>query len=224
MGAAGQPMPEQPAPASMPEQPIPEQPLPTQPEPIAPTMTVEEQMVAAMAETTPNQPSTTIAPTKAPKKKSSIGAIGMIFFAILAIGGIVFGVMMMLDKDSLVASYDNQIKTLTETKNTLQNQLDSMELLNGDEALSMLKQAVTEQKLPYNILSANVYAKYTGDEDAIAYWVQYISSQTDAPSVMTMNNIIFSLDEDTDEWSFALPGFTAEDPNYSTIVSEYTVL
>ena len=230
MGAAGQPMPNQPLPNQpMPEPVAPVPPVPEQSAPMsdqaAPAMSMEEQMTAAMVETMPDQPTMSTAPALEPQKKSNKAIIlGMIFFAIVAIGGIGFGVWMMLDKDNLASKYEEQISSLKKTNSQLMEQLADQDAITSDEALDLLKDGVTTKNLSYNILNANIYAVYNGEEDKTAYWVKYTASTTDAPETIVQYNTIFTLNEDEETWTFEIPGFTASDENFATLTANYTVI
>ncbi|MBR6505551.1 hypothetical protein IKT18_01765 [Candidatus Saccharibacteria bacterium] len=190
-------------------QPAPNQPTPTQP--AAPAMTMEEQVAAAVTETAPEQTVTQdTAPAneaEAPKKKSKVGALLAIVFAIAAIGGIGFGVMMMMQKDNQAKNYETQISSLKKSNAELTEQLADVALINGDEALALMKAKVTADSLPYNILNANVYAVYDGEEEETSYWIKMVYSLAAADTVMLTSNVIFTLDEDTEKWDFDLPGF-----------------
>ena len=233
MGAAGQPvvgpMPEptpQPQPTPMPDmatQPV--QPEPIQPEP---AMTMEAQMTAEMA-AEPTQPIAedvqfTSAAAPAPKKKGMAGILGIALLAIIAIGGIVFGVMMMIQKDSAAKDYEGQIATLKKQNSNLMDELSAQEELTSDDALEELIAGVTKNQLPYTILNANVTAKYDGeDEDTVAYWVKYTAISTSAPELGGVQyNTIFTQNEDGDGWTFEIPGFTASDAKYSALIVDYT--
>lgn len=204
-------------------QPAPNQPTPTQP--AAPAMTMEEQVAAAVTETAPEQTVTQdTAPAneaEAPKKKSKVGALLAIVFAIAAIGGIGFGVMMMMQKDNQAKNYETQISSLKKSNAELTEQLADVALINGDEALALMKAKAKTDNLPYTILNANIYAVYDGEEEETSYWIKMTYSLTGADSIILASNVIFTLDEDTEEWEFELPGLlTVSDE----IAKEYKVL
>lgn len=196
---------------TQPTQPMPEaQPMGAAAQPMPePAVTMEQQMAAAMEETIPvEMPVEAQAPImEAPKPKKSNGVlIGLIFAIVVALGGIGFGVFMLLNNNTVAADYEKQISSLKSTNANLQNQLDEVEMLNGDEALTLLQTAATAQSAPYAINYANVYARYSGDEDITAYWVKYMATST-VDGAMILSNIIFTMSDDGD-WDFTLPGFT----------------
>lgn len=204
MGAAGQPMPNQQMPTESVQPMQPTQPMQQMPEQM---VSVEEQMMTAMNEPMPMSEPLAAAPVmEEPKKSKSNGMlIGMVLAIVVAVAGIAFGVIMMLTGNSQKADYDKQISSLKAANNSLQKQLDEVEVLNGDEALSLLQAAAVAQSLPYGISYANVYAKYDGEDDITAYWVKYMPVNV-PEGVAVANNIIFTLNEDG-EWEFVLPGF-----------------
>ncbi|MBR0488228.1 hypothetical protein IJJ39_00935 [Candidatus Saccharibacteria bacterium] len=203
MGAAGQPMPNQ----QIPNQPM-QEPMQAG-QPAMQAMSVEEQMTMAMQE--PMQDMNQVvepAPVmEAPKKSGHGMLIGMILAIVVAIAGVAFGVIMMLNGNNTSADYEKQISSLKATNANLQDQLSEFEALNGDEALKLLQDAVASQSLPYSIQYANVYAKYNGDDDVTAYWVKYLPVNV-PEGVAVASDIIFTMSEDGN-WEFALPGFTS---------------
>ena len=76
------------------------------------------------------------APTQKPRKSRGM-IFGMIFFALLAVCGAVFGVMMMLQKDTESKNYESQISTLKKSNAELVDALTSVPLAvtnaNGEE-------------------------------------------------------------------------------------------
>ena len=210
MGAAGQPMPNQQIP-TQPQQPVMEQTMQEQAmttEQFAPAgdMTMEEQMAAAMQEQPMDQSmveSTSV--VEGPKKNNGM-LIGMVLAVVAAVAGIAFGVIMMLSGNGKVSDLEKQVSSLKSTNSNLQSQLDEVEALNGDEALALLQTAVVSQSLPYGIGYANVYAKYDGDEDLVAYWVKYLPINV-PEGVGVANDIIFTMN-DEGNWEFTLPGFS----------------
>ena len=230
MGAAGQPIPEpapQPTPTPMPDMaaapvsPVP----PVQPEP---AMTMEAQMNAEMA-AEPVQPvaedtQITAAPAAEPKKKSSSMLLGMILLAIVAVGGIAFGVIMMMQNDSQAKSYEAQIATLRDSNSKLMEEISSQEDLTSDEALKLLAEGAVKNQLPYTILNANVTAKYSGEEEQVSYWVKYTAFPNTNPAEITQYNTIFTQNEDEESWTFEMPGFTAADQRYNTLIVDYTAI
>lgn len=204
-------------------QPAPNQPTPTQP--AAPAMTMEEQVAAAVTETAPEQTVTQdtapAAEAEAPKKKSKAGALIMALLVIVAVGGIGFGVMMMMQKDDQAKTYEAQISSLKKTNSELTEQLEDTLPITGEEALSLMRAKVKSEDLPYNILNANVYAVYDGEEEQTAYWIKMVYSLTGDLTARLTSNTIFTLDEDGETWSFELPGFVT---NTEELVKEYKVL
>jgi len=204
-------------------QPAPNQPTPTQP--AAPAMTMEEQVAAAVTETAPEQTVTQdTAPAteaEAPKKKGKAGALIMALLAIVAVGGIGFGVMMMMQKDDQAKTYEAQISSLKKTNSELKEQLEDTLPITGEEALSLMKAKIKAESLPYNILNANVYAVYDGEEEQTAYWIKMVYSLESDATIRLTSNTIFTLDEDGETWSFELPGFVT---NTEELVKEYKVL
>ncbi len=171
------------------------------------------------------EPAPAPVPMGAPVKKSGKGAIyGMIFFAILAIAGIGFGVYMMMENNNQKSSYESQITNLKKQNNELLDKLagddggseeGTKPELNGDIALDLLRKKAQN----FGIAYANVYAKYNGT-DKVAYWVKYYPTHVQNVEVMTANDIIFTLN-DNGEWEFELPGFTGYGPE---LTEQYTVL
>ncbi len=204
-------------------QPTPNQPTPTQP--AAPAMTMEEQVAAAVTETTPEQTVTqepaAATEAEAPKKKSKASAFVMAFLAIIAICGIGFGVMMMMQKDNQAKTYETQIASLKKSNADLTEQLEEVLPINGDEALALMKAKVKTEGLPYNIFNANVYAVYDGEEEQTSYWIKMIYALNIDNTVKLASNVIFTLDEETGKWDFELPGFIT---NTEELAKEYKVL
>ena len=232
MGAAGQPVPE-PAPTPTPN-PMPDmaaEPVaPVPPVPPEPAMNMEAQMTAEMS-TEPAQPiaediQIAATPAPAPKKKSSAMLLVVALLAIVAIGGVVFGVMMMMQKDNAAKNYEDQIAKLQKTNAQLIEEATAKEALTSDEALEELIAGVAKNQLPYTILNANVTAKYVGDdEDVVSYWVKYTAISTVAPELGgAQYNTIFTQNEDENGWTFEVPGFTAADPKYSTLIVDYEAI
>ena len=201
MGAAGQPMPEQPTPIQ-PTQPV--DPMSMAEEPMN---MVEQQMTEAIQEQI-EQPAMEPTPVmEAPKtKKINNMMIGLVLAIVVAVAGIAFGVIMMLNGNSQVADLEKQISSLKATNSNLQSELDEVEPLNGDEALVLLQSAAATQGLPYGIGYANVFAKYNGNDDVVAYWVKYLPVNV-PEGVAVASDIIFTMNADG-EWEFTLPGFT----------------
>ena len=216
MGVGPQPMPSQP----IPNQPMASQPMTEQPMPEQPVMTMEEQ--AAITETITDATPNTAISDGAPKKSNMAMILGMALLAIVAIGGVIFGFMMMSQKDSQAKTYDAQISDLKKTNSDLMTELAEASALNGDTALALLDEA--EKDTPFNIVNANVYAKYAGEEDETSFWVKYVYSLNQAPGIYLIGNIIFTQDPETEEWDFELPGFTEASPNYATYVADYEEL
>ena len=204
-------------------QPAPNQPTPTQPE--APAMTMEEQVAAAVTETAPEQTVTQdTAPAneaEAPKKKSRVGALLAIIFAIAAIGGIGFGVMMMMQKDNQAKNYESQISSLKKSNDELTEQLADVAPINGDEALVLIRAKVKADGLPQNVINANVYAVYDGEEEVTSYWIKYAYSIDAANSGILPGNTIFTLNEETNEWDFIFPGLISDT---DILTEQYKVL
>lgn len=201
MGAAGQPMPNQQ--------------IPTQPMPAAEAMpSMEQQMAAAMQEQVA-EPALEPAPVmEAPKKDNKGMLIGMILAIVVAVAGIGFGAFSMISGAQNEDNYKKQIASLQSTNANLSAQLAEVEALNGDEALALLQAAA-----PYTISYANVYAKYNGEDDIVAYWVKYLP--TNVPEGTTVaNDIIFTLN-DEGEWEFSLPGMTTLAPE---LANDYVLL
>lgn len=67
-----------------------------------------------------------------PKKKGNAMLLGMIVFALLAAGGIGFGVWAMLDGNSQIAKKDEQISALKKQNNELQDKITELEEVNTD--------------------------------------------------------------------------------------------
>ena len=227
MGAAGQPVvgptPEptpQPTPTPMPDMAT----QPVQPEPAA---TMEAQMNAEMAaepvQPVAEEPQFTSAAAPEPKKKNMAGILGIALLAIVAIGGIVFGVMMMMQKDNAAKDYEAQIATLKKTNSELMSEI-STQALTSDEALELLVEGATANQVPYTILNANVTAEYTGEEDIVSYWVKFTAYPTATPEAIAQYNTIFTQDAEDETWTFELPGFTNSDPKYSTLITDYTAI
>lgn len=207
-------------PQPMPNQPQPNQPMADQPTAGQPVMTMEEQ--AAITETISDTAPNIAISNGTPKKSNMAMILGMVLLVIVAIGGVIFGVMMMSQKDSEAKTYETQISDLKKTNSDLMTQLTEASALNGDEALALLDEA--EKSTPFNIVGANVYAKYAGEEDEISFWVKYVYSLNQAPGAYLIGNIIFTQDPETEEWTFELPGFTESSPNYATYVADYEEL
>ena len=199
-----------------------------------------------MRQTTTNAPITPVggapvaAPTNASEastmeatgvKKSNKGMLlGMVLLGILAVGGIAFGVWEMMDGNKRVDDLNQQISTLKTQNNELRAQVDELsEQLNNNEtievsgelddnlALSLLQNAAVDAGYVYTIESAEVYAKYNGDDNT-AYWVKYIEVDDDLSEKNL--NIIFTESEDG-SWSFELPGFSGYTEE---LTSQYDVL
>ena len=161
----------------------------------------DQQKAAAEAEAAAK-----LAEAEANKPKQNKGMlIGLVAAIIVAVGGIGFGVFMMISGNQRADSLNKQISTLKSQNSELQNQVADAAALNGDVALELLNEAATAQNLGYAIGYANVYAVYDGDEDITSYWVKYLPINVQA-GAMTANDIIFTLGDDG-EWEFELPGF-----------------
>lgn len=174
----------------------------------------EEQQQAQMA-------AAAAANAAAAKPKSNMGMlIGLICTAVIAIAGIGFGVLMMVQKNNDAASYNKQITALKKTNSELSDQVNAAASeLTSDEALALLQGEALATNADYTIPYANVYARYTGDENATAYWVKYVA-RANADGAMSEANVIFELTED-DEWMFVLPGFTEYD---QSILTNYEII
>ena len=157
----------------------------------------------------------------AAKPKNNKGMlIGLICMAVVAIAGIGFGVLMMVQKNSDATSYNKQIAALKKTNSELSNQISAATSeLTSDEALVLLQGEALATNADYTIPYANVYARYTGDENATAYWVKYVT-RANADGAMSEANVIFELTEG-DEWMFVLPGFTEYD---QSILTNYEII
>ncbi len=173
------------------------------------------------------------------KKKGKGMVYGLILLAILAAGGIGFGVWAMMNGDTEKEQLNAQISTLKAQNNELSEKVfefeenntgtineengteNSIEVkeLNGDIALDLLRKASTGKQLGYGVGYANVYAKYNGT-DKVAYWVQYMPTHIINDEVNVAFDIIFTLN-DAGEWEFELPGFTSYGPE---LKEQYTVL
>ena len=182
----------------------------------APEQMVAEQVTVAEMGSAPAMP-------EAPKKKSNGMLIGLILCLLLAIGGVGFGIWMMMDGNTQKDNLNKQISDLRKQNNDLLEQIeeidvDAQEELNGDIALDLLQKA-NKTNSSYGIGYANVYAKYNGD-DEISYWVKYYPTHVQSDDVGLAYDIIFTLGEDG-EWEFELPGFTGYGPD---LEEQYTVL
>ena len=139
MGVAGQPVPNQPIMSNMPEfgvqpqaqaavnqpiaqpapqpvaQPMPEQAVATE------TLSMEQQMEAAMQEPVVETQAPEPMPVEAPKKKSHGLVICLIAALLVAAGGIGFGIYMMISGQQTEDNYKKQISSLQTTINQMQS-------------------------------------------------------------------------------------------------------
>lgn len=100
-------------------------------QPVAPSGAdaVEQALASMPMESNPNT-----SPMGMTQKKSGKGMLyGMIIFAILAIGGISFGVWAMMDGNSKVANLEKQVTDLRAQNNKLLEQLAEYSVDNGDD-------------------------------------------------------------------------------------------
>lgn len=163
-------------------------------------------------------------------KKNNGMLIGMIILAILAVGGVGFGVWAMMDGNAKVEKKDAQITELNKQVSELNDKLAESSVisddigtddgtsagddeLNGDIALDLLQEASVGKQLGYGVGYANVHAKCV-DGDKVSYWVTYANSHRVNTDVPEFGDIMFEKDENG-EWKFELPGFT------STYTDEY---
>lgn len=201
---------------TMPQQPVqPQQPIsPTPPQP-----SVAQQMDAAL-----NEPPVTPPPMSAAPKKKGVGmGLALVLCILLAVAGVAFGAFVLVQKNTEAALYEKQLTDLKKTNSELSNQLAEVNnALSGDEALALLKRTAAKDGVGYEIAYANVYAKYIGDEDKIAYWVKYLPINA-ADGVATATDIIFTLN-DEGEWEYALPGFTETTPEMLNDYALVTVI
>lgn len=175
----------------------------------------EQQKAAAEAEAAAK-----LAEAEADKPQQNKGMlIGLIVAAVVAVGGIGFGVFSMISGNQKTDNLNKQIATLKSQNSELQNQIADASTLNGDEALALLNEAASEQKVGYEIGYANVYAKYNGDDDTVSYWVKYLPINVSV-GAKTANDIIFTLGDDN-EWEFELPGFVTYT---QTLIDDYVLL
>ena len=162
------------------------------------------------------------------KPKKSHGMLyGMILLAILAAGGIGFGVWAMLDENSRAQKKDEQISQLQSQLSDLSNQIaeannetkdeaddvvdtdggiDKEADLNGDIALDLLQEASVGKQLGYGVGYANVHARCEND-GKVSYWIQYANGHRVSEDAPQFGNIMFEMGDDG-TWQFELPGFT----------------
>ncbi|MBQ6593482.1 hypothetical protein IJI00_00185 [Candidatus Saccharibacteria bacterium] len=226
--------PTQPFQTTQPVQPVqPVQPAQPATQPVAPAdpmmsepvevATMSEQMDEILSEPLPVEqfaPADVAVETQAPKKKNTTMIVAMVCCAVLAVAGIAFGAFMMIQRNNDIAAYDKKIADLRKTNSELSATLAETEELTGEEALAMLRESAAVNSLGFDVAYANVFAKYVGDEDMVAYWVKYMPTNV-SEGVATANNVIFEQDENG-EWSFSLPGFTDEDS--AKIISDYELI
>ena len=162
------------------------------------------------------------------KPKKSHGMLyGMILLAILAAGGIGFGVWAMMDGNSRAQKKDEQISQLQSQLSDLSNQIaeannetkdeaddvvdtdggiDKEADLNGDIALDLLQEASVGKQLGYGVGYANVHARCEND-GKVSYWIQYANGHRVSEDAPQFGNIMFEMGDDG-TWQFELPGFT----------------
>lgn len=151
------------------------------------------------------------APQNSEKKKGKGLIYGMILLAIFAVGGIGFGVWVMMDESSQLDSKDKQISDLknqiSELSNTIaeykkENDEQVGNELNGDVALKLLQEASSGQHLGYGVANANVYSKCV-DEDKEYYYVRFSTSHRIREGIIEYGSVKF--EKDDNNWKFELP-------------------
>lgn len=183
--------------------------------------------------------------TEADKKGKGM-VVGMVILALLAAGGIGFGVWAMLSKNQEVTSLNEKINELNtqladnENKDDDETNVDDMNTdntgdgvtvvelsdevatkileagLNGDIAVKLLEEASVGKQLGYGVGYANVYADCSSD-GKVAYWVKYANGHRVSEDVAQFGDVIFEKNAEGN-WTFELPGFTGD----AELIQKYT--
>ena len=169
----------------------------------------EDQAMQAAAQGMPaGQPNETV-PTDAPVKSMSLGkssgkkshgmVFGMILLGVVAICGVVFGVMMMLQKDNDAKSYENQIASLKKSVQQMQDEMAQDETEAGSGAASgvvssdyfYLSEFGIKVKKPENWqTSVNAFDFYNGYPQSIAQYsiMERVSGEAEFPAINYVEN------------------------------------